>query len=106
MTLADLVLGIDKIAIVGTAKNTGKTECLNYLLKSIPISNVVAVTSIGMDGEKTDLVTNTSKPEIFLKEGTVFTTSEAHYRNKKLVSEIIDLSVQSSSLGRLIFIII
>jgi hypothetical protein len=62
----------------------------------------VAVTSIGIDGEKTDQVTQTEKPEIELYDGTLFVTSEYHYRQRLLLSEIVDLSEESTSLGRLV----
>ena len=85
------------------AKNTGKTVTLNYLLEQLRLhGKTVAVTSIGIDGEKTDQVTQTEKPEIELCEGTVFVTSEYHYRQRLLLSEIIDLSDESTSLGRLV----
>jgi hypothetical protein len=62
----------------------------------------VAVTSIGIDGETTDQVTRTQKPEIVLREGMYFGTSEAHYRQRRLVSELIDVSDESTSLGRVV----
>lgn len=88
------------VSITGTAKNTGKTECLNYLLRNIPSEVTVATTSIGVDGESIDAVTNTSKPEVYLKKGMYFATSETHYRERKVTSEIVRLSNASSSLGR------
>lgn len=85
------------------AKNTGKTVTLNYLLEQLrACGKRVAVTSIGIDGEKTDQVTQTEKPEIVLYEGTFFVTSEYHYRQRLLLSEIVDLSDDSTSLGRLV----
>ena len=48
------------LSIVGMAKNTGKTECLNYVLRRLweeypQVS--LALTSIGIDGERRDQVT-------------------------------------------------
>ncbi|MBO4655976.1 MAG: hypothetical protein J5644_10560 [Bacteroidales bacterium] len=84
-------------------KNTGKTECLNYLLRGgHRLGHCMGVTSIGLDGEMLDQVTATSKPEIFLAEGTLFATSEKLYRNRRLTSEILDLSAWQSALGRLV----
>lgn len=100
MRLVDEVMKYRSVAIVGTAKNTGKTECLNYILSSIPSEVTVATTSIGVDGEGIDAVTNTSKPEVNLRKGMYFATSEAHYRERKIMSEIVGLSSTSSSLGR------
>lgn len=100
MRLVDEVLKYRSASITGTAKNTGKTECLNYILRNIPSEVTVATTSIGVDGESTDAVTNTSKPEVYLKKGMYFATSETHYRERKITSEIVGLSSASSSLGR------
>lgn len=103
MTLIDTILQCRTLSITGMAKNTGKTIALNYLLNQLKaLHKVIAVTSIGIDGEKTDQVTQTEKPEIELYEGTLFVTSEYHYRQRQLLSEIIDLSDESTSLGRLV----
>ncbi|MRT92129.1 hypothetical protein [Ancylomarina sp. 16SWW S1-10-2] len=91
------------LSIVGLEKNTGKTECLNYVLSRLSGSNKqIALTSIGVDGENTDAVTKTHKPEIEVYEGMIFVTSEMHYQKKKLVAEVLDVSTQSTSLGRLV----
>lgn len=62
----------------------------------------VAITSIGVDGEQTDRVTATPKPQITLYRGMTFVTSETHYLQRKLVSEVIDIGRRHTSLGRLI----
>ena len=36
----------------------------------------IALTSIGRDGERSDLVTNAKKPEIFVYDGTIIATAE------------------------------
>jgi hypothetical protein len=91
------------LSIVGLEKNTGKTECLNYVLSRFRDSRKkIAVTSIGIDGESRDQATQTNKPEIELSEGMFFVTSELHYKQRKLISEVIDVSRQSTSLGRLV----
>ena len=65
-------------------KNCGKTECLNYIIRRMPLDGRrVCVTSIGLDGERTDQVTRTPKPEIVLREGMFFSTSETHYRARR-----------------------
>ena len=103
MSLIDNILRCRTLSITGMAKNTGKTVALNYLLEQLRLRGKrVAVTSIGIDGEKTDQVTQTEKPEIELCEGTIFVTSEYHYRQRQLLSEILDLSEDSTSLGRLV----
>ena len=64
------ILKYRSVSIVGLAKNAGKTECLNYIIRRLPLDYFnVAVTSIGIDGETTDQVTGTAKPEITVREG-------------------------------------
>lgn len=93
----------DSLSIVGLEKNTGKTECLKYVLDRLPVRQKrMAVTSIGIDGETVDQVTRTQKPEIVLREGMFFGTSEMHYRQRRLVSELIDVSDENTSLGRVV----
>ena len=97
------ILNYDSLSIVGLEKNTGKTECLKYVLNRLPVSSKrIAVTSIGIDGETVDQVTRTQKPEIVLREGMYFGTSEMHYRQRRLVSELLDVSDESTSLGRVV----
>jgi hypothetical protein len=91
------------LSIVGLEKNTGKTECLNYVLSQLRDSRMqIALTSIGIDGENCDQVKQTHKPEIELSEGMIFVTSETHYAKRRLFSEVIDVSNHTTSLGRLV----
>ena len=91
------------LSIVGLDKNTGKTVCLNYILRRLHQESVqCAVTSIGVDGEQVDSVYGSSKPEITLYEGMQFITSERHYRQRQLVSKILAVDQRSTSLGRLV----
>lgn len=88
---------------MGLEKNTGKTECLKYVLNRMPVNTRrIAVTSIGIDGETVDQVTRTQKPEILLPQGMYFATSEAHYKLRRLVSELVDVSDENTSLGRVV----
>lgn len=103
MPFIDKLFNYRSLSIVGLEKNSGKTECLNYILNRIPSNKYkIAVSSIGIDGESLDQVTKTHKPEIILKEGIYFTTSEKHYKQKRVSSEVLDISNHSTSLGRLI----
>ena len=91
------------IATIGLEKNVGKTETMNYILKRLKDEGIVtAVTSIGIDGETVDIVTETSKPEITIYEGMIFVTSEKHYIKKRFQAEILDVSEKSTALGRLV----
>lgn len=92
------------VAVSGLAKNAGKTETLNFLLRGLGLAGVPAgVTSIGIDGESVDQVTLTSKPEITLFPGTWFATSETHYRKRRLQSEVLAVDTKTTPLGRVVF---
>lgn len=91
------------LSIVGLEKNTGKTVCLNYILKRLhEIGVSTAVTSIGVDGEQVDSVYATAKPEIILYEGMQFITSQRHYLQRRLVSKILNVDERRTALGQLV----
>ncbi|MBO4875798.1 MAG: hypothetical protein J5542_10895 [Bacteroidales bacterium] len=103
MPFINEILKHKSLSIVGMEKNTGKTECLNYIIGRLKDSGTkIAITSIGIDGETVDQVTKTHKPEIEIYPDTLFTTSENHYRTRRITSEILNISKQSTSLGRLV----
>ncbi len=103
MPFIDEILKYRSVSIVGLEKNTGKTECLNYIINRLPTDYFsVAVTSIGLDGESLDQVTSTAKPEITIKEEMFFGTSEKHYRDRKVFSELYDVSDVTTALGRVV----
>lgn len=103
MPFVDEITNYESVAIVGLEKNTGKTECLNYILNRLRTApHTIALTSIGIDGESEDQVTGTHKPEIEIVENTLFVTSEKHYRQKQLISEVLNVGTHRTSLGRLV----
>lgn len=103
MPFVENIRNYRSLAIVGLEKNTGKTVCLNYLLRRLHELGIsTAVTSIGVDGEKVDSVYATAKPEITLYEGMQFITSEQHYFQRGLVSKILAVDERRTALGRLV----
>lgn len=103
MKLIEEITRHKSVAVVGLAKNAGKTECLNFILRHLPADKYnYAVTSIGIDGESRDQVTNTKKPEITISGNTLFLTSETHFRQCSPDSEILNISERRTSLGRLV----
>lgn len=103
MSVFDEILENRSVSVVGMAKNTGKTECLKYILAGCAArGHLAGVTSIGIDGESLDQVSGTEKPEIVLTEGTLFVTAENFYRERRLTSEILDISSLQTALGRLV----
>ncbi|MDD4385910.1 MAG: hypothetical protein PHD06_12120 [Bacteroidales bacterium] len=103
MPFIDDVLTYKSLSIVGLEKNTGKTETLNYILGRLKnMDKRIALTSIGIDGESRDIVTNTQKPEIRIYNGMIFISAEKHYLQRRITSEILEVSNIHTSLGRLI----
>lgn len=103
MPFVDYVVAHKSVSVVGLEKNTGKTETLNYVLKRLRTTEKqIAITSIGLDGEKTDSVTQAQKPEIVVSKGVIFVTSEKHFLEKRLTAEILDVSNYTTAMGRLI----
>lgn len=97
------ILKNKSVSIVGMAKNTGKTTCLNYVLGRLEEEKCrVAVTSIGVDGEERDILYDTLKPRILLKKSNYFITSEKHFEERELEAEILSISNKTTALGRLI----
>lgn len=62
------------IAVIGLCKNAGKTTTMCRLIRELE-GTPIALTSVGRDGETTDLVTGTEKPEIWVSKGTLFGTA-------------------------------
>ncbi len=94
------ILEHSSISIIGMEKNCGKTVVLNYILSRLKDLGVSpAVTSIGVDGERMDIVCGTAKPEITLYKGALFATAASLYLTRRVTSEIVALSDISTSLG-------
>ena len=103
MPFVENIRNYRSLSIVGLDKNTGKTVCLNYLLRRLRDLGVrAAVTSIGVDGEQVDSVFATAKPEITLYDGMQFITSQKHYYQRRLVSKIVSVDERRTALGQLL----
>lgn len=63
---------------------------------------IVAVTSIGVDGEGVDQVTFTPKPRIYLEKGMYFTTVSSFYEKKRFLAEICHIEDQATVLGKMV----
>jgi len=93
----------NSVAIVGMAKNTGKTTCLNYVIQRLKEEGRrIALTSIGVDGEERDVLYDTPKPRIVLHDGMVFITSEKDFEQREFPAELLSVSERSTPLGCLI----
>ena len=99
------ILNYESLSVVGMAKNVGKTVCLRALLNHYAApdkASQIAVTSIGMDGESTDSLLKTAKPELNFYPGMWVQTSERHYALRRLTAEIVDISRENTACGRLV----
>lgn len=93
----------DSVSIIGLAKNAGKTVTLNYLIEQASESGItLGLTSTGRDGEKTDIVTATDKPVIFVSEGTLIATAKSMLELGDAGLEILESTDFTSSLGNII----
>lgn len=72
--LREHIGGSRVVTVIGLCKNAGKTSALRRLMAELE-GEVLGLTSVGRDGEATDLVTGTEKPELYIKAGDLFATA-------------------------------
>ncbi len=93
---------VKTMSIVGMCKNAGKTTVLNWLLANSRNGRVLGLTSIGRDGESTDVVTGTEKPSIFVPEGTLIATAKDMLRLGDVTREIMATTGIPTPLGEVV----
>jgi hypothetical protein len=88
-SLPELIAATDRLALVGLAKNTGKTETLRAILAGhAAAGRRVGVTSIGRDGEQRDaLDARIAKPRIRLAAGDLVATTAGLLRASAIPHE-------------------
>jgi hypothetical protein len=79
LLLGELTAAVSRLALVGLAKNTGKTETLAALLRELHAEGrSVGVTSVGRDGEEHDVIDiRIEKPRIRLAAGSLVATTDS-----------------------------
>ena len=98
--LFDLIAPYTTLCLAGMCKNAGKTTALNALIRGARARGVsLALTSIGRDGEREDLVTGTHKPPIYVTGGTLFATARGLLKKSDVTGEILDLTGIHTPLG-------
>lgn len=103
MNFLDIIKNYKKVAIVGTGKNAGKTVALNEFISAGAREKIkIGITSIGRDGERQDIVTNTEKPAIFVPAGTLVATAEKCLQSFTIGYEIIDVTPFETAIGRVV----
>jgi len=87
--LSDLIAPVGRLALVGLAKNTGKTETLAAILRELAEQDrCVGVTSVGRDGEEHDVIdTRIEKPRILLQAGSLVASTGALLRSSGVAHE-------------------
>jgi hypothetical protein len=102
--LAELTASARRLALVGLAKNTGKTETLTALLRELQTrSRRVGVTSVGRDGEERDVIDiRIEKPRVELCAGSLVATTDALLRAGAIPHEIVQETGVRTPLGRVL----
>lgn len=90
------------VYLVGSEKNAGKTTYLNYILRQVREKTSPAFLTIGIDGEKRDLVFNNPKPQIYTKPGDYFVTTENMLKDSDIIYEVCNVFPIKTALGRLV----
>jgi hypothetical protein len=102
--LSDLLVPSRRLALVGLAKNTGKTETLAAVLAEHARSGTrVGVTSIGRDGEEHDVIdARIAKPALRLQAGDLVATTGALLRASALGHQVLSRTRVRTPLGEVV----
>jgi hypothetical protein len=106
VSLYELIVATRRLAFVGLAKNTGKTETLNRALREVhEAGHSVGVTSVGHEGEQRDVIdVRISKPRIALPAGSLVATTEALLRACAVAYETLVQTDFRTPLGRVVVV--
>jgi hypothetical protein len=102
--LAELIAGVRRLALVGLAKNTGKTETLATILAEHAAAGIsVGVTSIGRDGEERDVIdARIAKPRVYLSEGSLVASTGELVSASGLAHERLEQTGVRTPLGEVV----
>jgi hypothetical protein len=103
-SLSELTASSRRLALVGLAKNTGKTETLAALLRELGAQGRrVGVTSVGRDGEEHDVIdARISKPRVILPAGSLVATTDTLLRASGIAFELLERTDVRTPLGRVL----
>jgi hypothetical protein len=94
-----------RVAIVGLAKNVGKTTALNALLEGLATGGAtVGLMSVGVDGEAFDAIGGHAKPPVSVARGTLVCTSEASLRYVETPHDVLMTTRIRSTLGEVLVV--
>jgi hypothetical protein len=104
--LSDLTASTKRLALVGLAKNTGKTEALAALLRELQeAGRRVGVTSVGRDGEERDVIdARIEKPRVVLPGGSLVATTDGLLRASGLPYDLLGDPGVRTPLGRVLIV--
>ncbi len=88
------------VAIIGLVKNAGKTTVANAILTHV--RRRFGLTSLGLDGERTDHLTGLAKPRIVPPEGTLVATTTGSLDRSRCCMEIVAELPFRTALGRVV----
>jgi hypothetical protein len=102
--LSELTASRRRLALVGLAKNTGKTVALAALLRELQDQGrPVGVTSVGRDGEEHDVIdARIEKPSVQLPAGSLVATTDGLLRASGLPHELLEETEVRTPLGRVL----
>jgi hypothetical protein len=103
-TLAELSAPARRLALVGLAKNTGKTVTLAALLAELAdTGRTVGVTSVGRDGEEHDVIDfRIEKPAVRLGAGALVATTDGLLRASGVPHELLERTAIRTPLGEVL----
>jgi hypothetical protein len=102
--LSELTASTKRLALVGLAKNTGKTVALAALLHELhDQGRSVGVTSVGRDGEEHDVIdARIEKPSVYLPAGSLLATTDGLLRASGIPHELLEETDVRTPLGRVL----
>jgi hypothetical protein len=103
-TLGELTASSRRLALVGLAKNTGKTVTLAALLSELASAGRrVGVTSVGRDGEEHDVIDfRIDKPPVNLVAGSLVATTDGLLRASGIPRELLERTGIRTPLGEVL----
>ena len=97
--------GARSIAVIGMAKNVGKTVTLNRLIHDAnERKRYLGLTSIGRDGEEYDVVSGEEKPSITALPGTLLATTDQCLFQSQARAEVLETTRHNTSMGQVIIV--
>ena len=104
--LSELTAPARRLALVGLAKNTGKTEALAALLRELgALGRRVGVTSVGRDGEEHDVIDfRIDKPRVHLPAQSLVASTDSLLSASGLPFELLQDTGFRTPLGRVLIV--